>query len=511
MTRTIGVVQEIDFIARGFNIAEQAPLNTHSSPTPGLPRQRKNSVGQRKCRILRSRLLTVLDLSLSIYQRSYDELSLMCNRSDLDKYFDIYDLNSATAAQNDEDGIVNRDTNEKSKFGDFEDESDEEDEEARIESLFQLKQRFRKLHHTRRKFLCCLLAMEANGDSQDSSKWDAAVRNLGLLSELVSKSSADLEESLLQEDVLKMINYYAKAQEQQQSREDSNDTKRSMSGGRTGRRRARLSSEESFPSSNRWRFHLQALSSMSATLRNLEAKICMLREDSMVLERQEARRSQQRQVSPSANSGSQRNSIDGFLVRSNSGLPIDAGPGCRRSAPTPGSVSQAQYTDSVIKQYNSLGNDICSLLREWENGKTKLYEAVKTNPEYTVNPNSGLLQQQQQQSEMTLSSPSLPILSSPNSLVSGMTSDRSLVTGSPWSPQSFDGKTFSPFTPRVRNLDNRIDDDYEADDDDFILETEGTPLPLAMRSKMVDGIASAMVRHQDRTLRAQKRKEEEEE
>ncbi|KAK7205833.1 Mysoin-binding motif of peroxisomes-domain-containing protein [Myxozyma melibiosi] len=507
VSRTIGIVQEIEFISKGFNLPSLASSPaSYNTPTSGPSKRRRFSGEDRSCRKLRSQIVSVLDLSLSLCLRSFEGLSELCDRTDLEKYFEIYDLNNAVAEQLENDMPSPRESEPVMHFGDFED-SDDEDESSRIESLFQLKQKFRKLHHTRRKLICCFLAMDASGGLSDTKKWNSIVQELGTLSEMIHRLSEELAASLLHKDVLGMVEFYAKAQQGDEEIKEGGTVK--SDSGRINRRWSRSSAGESITSESRWRSHLQTLNSLSATLRNLEAKMYVLREDSSALERQDVRWSQQR---GRTSSPVKTASIDGFLERSNSDM--FGSPSGQQSAQ--GSSSQFQYVDNVIKQYESIGMDMRTMLREWETGKAKLYEAIQPFTDRRSGlfqkRSSGLWQPLRPNDEQESTSPSMQSMSSPTSMASIATFDGSVAAERypPWSPQSFDGANgtdLAGFTPRVRNPDNDDDDD---DDDDLILETEGTPLPLPMKSKMVDEIASAMVRQQDRILRAQRMRERDE-
>ncbi|KAK9375036.1 Mysoin-binding motif of peroxisomes-domain-containing protein [Lipomyces chichibuensis] len=474
MSRTIGIVQEVEFIYRGFGIPGMPP-SASSSPLHGAFNRkssssskllhRKSSVGLRGCKALRNQISSALNLSLSLYRRSLDGLSELCNHSDLEKYFEIYDFNSPTAMQ-----LEKEDQRRNNESPDVIDNGEDEDDDeiASIESIWGLKQQFRRLHHTRRKLLCCLLAMDAHGDGSDFKKWRSVVQDLKTLSDLMKQLSDDLGQSLLQSDITELVEFYRKEQESQNQQQEL---------------QRKRHPHKSVPSSQvpiqvNWRPHLQALNTISATLRNIEAKMYVLREDSARLELQDLR------ISASPNKTPERGTInmDSFLRRSGSGV----GSTMDYSA----SPSLQTSSDILVKQYNSIGADLKALVKEWESGKGKLYEAIAASGACSSGPSTF----DRLYDIDNDSSPVSSVMSSPDSLLSGTTFDSPSI---PWSPQGFDEGRFL-----MRDLEDEGDDDREGDGSGLVLERDSGGIPMAAKSKMVENIASAMIRQQDRMLRS---------
>ncbi|KAK9389183.1 Mysoin-binding motif of peroxisomes-domain-containing protein [Lipomyces mesembrius] len=473
MSRTIGIVQEVEFISRGFGIgmpasASSSPLhnafNRKSSSSSKLL-QRKSPVGLRRCKALRNQISSALNLSLSLYRRSLDVLSGLCNHSDLEKYFDIYDFYSPTAMQ-----LEKEDQRRNSDNPDVIDNGEDEagDETASIESLWRLKQQFRLLHHTRRKLLCCLLAMDAHGDGSDVKKWRSVVQDVNTLSDLMKQLSDDLRQSLTQSDITELVEFYTNEQESQNQQQEL----------QRKRHPHKSVPSSQLPKQIRWRPHLHALNTISATLRNIEAKLYVLREDSTTLELQDLR------VSASPNRTPDRATInmDSFLRRSGSGV----GPTMDYSS----SPSMQMSSDILVKQYNSIGADLKALVKEWESGKGKLYNAIAASGACSPGPSNldGLYDVDNE------SSPVSSAMSSPDSLLSGTTFDSTSI---PWSPQSVDEGRFL-----TRDLEDDGDDEREGDSSGLLLERYSGAIPMAAKSKMVENIASAMIRQQERMLRS---------
>ncbi|KAK9495724.1 Mysoin-binding motif of peroxisomes-domain-containing protein [Lipomyces doorenjongii] len=474
MSRTIRIVQEVEFISRGLGIPGM-PASPSSSPlhnafdrkssSSSQLLQRKSPVGRRRCNALRNQISSALNLSLSQYRRSLDVLSGLCNHSDLEKYFDIYDFHSPTAMQ-----LEKEDQRRNKENPDLIDNGEDEagDESASIESLWRLKQQFRRLHHTRRKLLCCLLAMDAHGDGSDIKKWRSVVQDVKTLSDLMKQLSDDLGQSLTQSDIIDLVEFYTNEQEshsQQQELQRKRHPHKSVP-------------SSQLPKQIRWRPHLHALNTISATLRNIEAKMYVLREDSTRLELQDSRVS----ASPNKTPAKATINIDSCLRRSWSavGSTMDYS----------GSPSMQMSSDILVKQYNSIGADLKALVKEWESGKGKLYEAIAASGASSPGPSS-LDRLYDVDND---SSPVSSVMSSPDSLLSGATFDSTSI---PWSPQSIDQGKFL-----MRDLEDEGDDEREGDGSGLILERDSGVIPMAAKSKMVENIASAMIRQQDRMLRS---------
>ncbi|KAK9324600.1 Mysoin-binding motif of peroxisomes-domain-containing protein [Lipomyces orientalis] len=478
LSRTIGIVQEVEFISRGFGIPGMTTStlsvpshvsNSRNSASLSRILKRKSPIGLRRCKKLRSQISSALKLSLSLYRRSMDGLSELCNHSDLEKYFDIYDLNDTNYMHLEEEDQQRNNESDPEILDD--DENVADDESECIESLWQLKQQFRRLHHTRRKVLCCLLAMDAQGDRSDVKKWRSVVQEIKTLSDLMKQLSDDLRRSLMQDDINELVEFYAKEQASQHQQQE-------LPQSRYSHRRV-----PSLPLhiQSKWRPHLQALNTMAATLRNIEAKMFVLREDSARLEQQDLRISES--LSNRTPVGGGTRIVDLFLKRSSLGLGV--------TMDSSASPSKQISSDMLVKQYNSIGTDLRTLIKEWESDREKLYEAM-SGTGARAHRASSLDRQYDVDND---SSPVSSAMSSPDSLVSGTTFDS---TSTPWSPQANDDGRFI-----MRDLDDDMNEEGEEDyGSRYLLEENNGSVPMAAKSKMVENIASAMVRQQDRMLRS---------
>ncbi|KAK9480731.1 Mysoin-binding motif of peroxisomes-domain-containing protein [Lipomyces japonicus] len=476
ISRTIGIVQEIEFIACGYVLSG---IRYKHLSTPSKFNREQSVNRARKCTRLRAQILSLLDLSLSLYKRSFNVLSKSCDQSDLEKYFDIYDLDRI------EDVVLQDDKYEEGKPGEdhgrVEEQSEDGDRDAEQQevSILFLKRQFRKLHHVRRKFLCCLLATSATGGSNDFASWKSVVQELHSLSDVMKKLADDLSHSLMQEDVTELIEFYTKEQNMESQFKEVEEEI-------TNRPKRRSISP--YRDQGKWKPHVQSLNSLSAALRNLEAKIVVIREDSVRLERQDARIVNSQSSTPvKANSGV--SNVDLFLKRSSTGLGL--------SFETPESSRQA-VSESIVRQYNNIGSDLKLLFKDWESGRIKLYDALNSTETLPSRTTKTYAEPEMERSPMS------SLLSSPDSLISGTTFDTST---SAWSPSgSESGRLYMP------DLDADGDDEYDENDDAGAVRLmralgEGpvdTPVPMTMNARkvMVENIASAMVRNHERILRA---------
>ncbi|KAI9803501.1 MAG: hypothetical protein M1825_001844 [Sarcosagium campestre] len=214
---TIALIQEVELVSRGYRI---------SSPLPPISRLEERSQS-RRCSRLRHTLYSCLSSILAVYADGCTSLRPLAEEVDLDKYFDIYDLNSIDIQE------------VGSPIAEFESEQGE--------SLKGLRTLLHQLYTRRKFFLCCLLALEADGGKPDFARWGTAIHHI----ELTTASTLDAAEKL----------------------------------------RGILSEEEHFPvpptpklpstpAREKVRVQLRKLSSLSQGIRGLQAKMHLLREES---------------------------------------------------------------------------------------------------------------------------------------------------------------------------------------------------------------------------------------
>ncbi|KAK9451005.1 Mysoin-binding motif of peroxisomes-domain-containing protein [Limtongia smithiae] len=518
--RTIGIIQEVEFLSKGFsipgfNIRYATP---DKQPAAHHGKRWQMTAAERSCEMLRRQVQATLESGLALHTQSVGRLSKMCNRSDLQKYFDIYDLNC-------DPDTPERQPDETPGCGD----SVESPATDKAYSVWDLKLQLRQFHDTRRKLLCCLLATNALGDSTDCDKWNTVVHELRTLS-IVAKAGTNTLDALLDGDkgVQELVQSYTRRQ--QKTAEDA--TMEGME--RSSRNQHSICSTSPTlrqQSPNKWGPYMQAVANMSAMVRNIDAKMYTLRADSARLDKLDQRRR------GAANGGS---GIDEMLMMTptpnNNALLRRANTVTDAILSSSGgsTAAEVQTSEEVLRQYTALGADIQNLLQEWKSGKTKFLDTIssslRTNAEYehlqrhsfhrAASPSPRL-------SSVSSASPSpssSPSISSPDSLVSGSTFDNGSNASTPvWGAAA-------GVTPHCVLYDT---DDYENDEDDegYIVRGEkaytnvaptdddddnydgmvtnkllleaaarGVPVSREAKSKMVESIAAMLVRHQHHTL-----------
>jgi Mysoin-binding motif of peroxisomes len=129
---------------------------------------------------LRRSILSALSLGIPPHIRACITLRHLTQEIDFEKYCDIYDIQREDV-ENIEAEIDN---------GEFDD----------MESLKALKALVHRLHTVRRIFLCCLLALEADGGHIDYTKWRDTVDQLRSLGNLMGELGGEIKRILNEEE-----------------------------------------------------------------------------------------------------------------------------------------------------------------------------------------------------------------------------------------------------------------------------------------------------------------------
>lgn len=223
-SNAITFIQEVELVSRGYRL---------STPLPPVSRLDRDS-NMRRCARLRRSVLASLNLALTPYGHAFHALKGLTQENDLDKYFDIYDIRNEDIEQI-SSGVC------EAEFDD-------------MESLKALKALLHKLHTTRKIFLCCLLALDANGGYEDFGTWRTVVEQLKSLSTFMGEIGETLQRH-----------------SEEESRFSVPPTPVTT----------RPSTSSAFsPTRDRWRGQLRKLNSLSQALRGLQAKMQILREES---------------------------------------------------------------------------------------------------------------------------------------------------------------------------------------------------------------------------------------
>ncbi|KAA8905478.1 Mysoin-binding motif of peroxisomes-domain-containing protein [Sphaerosporella brunnea] len=219
-SNAVTLIQEVELVSRGYRL---------SLPLPPVTRLESGD-RTRRCARLRKSVLSALTMAIPPHNRACISLRHLVQEADLEKFYDIYDLQLADL-QEAELGVEPGD-----ELGD-------------LESLKALKTLLHRLHTTRRVFLCSLLAIDADGGYSDYTRWGLAVEQLRSLGNLIAELAGELKKILAEQDQFSIPP--------------------------TPVATAPLS-----PEGEKCRGQLRKLNSLSQALRGLQAKMHVLREES---------------------------------------------------------------------------------------------------------------------------------------------------------------------------------------------------------------------------------------
>ncbi len=118
------------------------------------------------------------------YFHAYQDLRPHSVATDLEKYFDVYEIN----------GI---DLQDAEIMG-----TSDLSEMETADKLHDLKIGLQKLHRVRKIFLCTLLALNADGGKADFVRWAITSEVMGALSTIIAKTVLDMDEVLGDEEGL---------------------------------------------------------------------------------------------------------------------------------------------------------------------------------------------------------------------------------------------------------------------------------------------------------------------
>ena len=169
---TLSLVQEVELVSRGFRV---------SAPLPPISRIEDRSQS-RKCVRLRKALRTSFADALETYNKLSNVVKGFSEQTELEKYYDMYDISDFDIS----------DALQGYTEGEFED----------PDSLRTLKVLAARFHTSRKMLLCCLLALDANGEKPDLLRWTAAVEALQSLNKS-TKSAFERLQSILSDEQCK--------------------------------------------------------------------------------------------------------------------------------------------------------------------------------------------------------------------------------------------------------------------------------------------------------------------
>ncbi|KFY84316.1 hypothetical protein V498_07845 [Pseudogymnoascus sp. VKM F-4517 (FW-2822)] len=270
----LSLIQEVELVSRGYRL---------SLPLPPITRLEDRSQARRCLQLRRALFDSAIEL-LRRYHQGYLALQPLTEPLNLEKYYDIYDITTVDMQE-----ALTEYT--KDEFEDY-------------ESLRVLKILISRFVTLRKLFLCCLLALEADGGKDDFTRWRTAVDEIKGLSDVATVADSRVRSVFEQEEM-------------------PTTPKSPLTPGR-----------------ERWRDQLRKLNTLSTGIRSLQAKMHVLREES-----------------------------DKTLDESE---------------------DISQLGPHLMIQYDAIGVDLRSLMKEWEAGKAALANTIDRN-ERRISSMSGLL------------------------------------------------------------------------------------------------------------------------
>ncbi|KAI9825773.1 MAG: hypothetical protein M1826_006875 [Phylliscum demangeonii] len=166
----ISIIQDVELVSRGYQLG---------APLPPISRIEERS-HSRRCFKLRRNLRSALVQILPLVEEADHKLRPWANVGNLEKYFNIYDL--------DEMAIRSLHSSGQPSFG--------EDEE----SIKSLKASLHRFHNLRKLLLCVLLALPALNDHGDRERWALATASMSAVGGMLGECTANLRTTLLEEE-----------------------------------------------------------------------------------------------------------------------------------------------------------------------------------------------------------------------------------------------------------------------------------------------------------------------
>lgn len=285
IARTVRFIQEIELVSRGYEL---------STPLPPVSRLEESSA-VRRCQALRNELAKTLSLLITLYVEGHNVLQNYVVQQDLHRYHDIYEV--SLVEYSDAIQIANALT---------------EDAKCALKEL-----RFTMRLHTvaRKVFLCDLLALRSTIGWHRIRQWKAVLVILRHLEEETTLRQQHLDQQLHE------LEFGSALQQLRAERRDSALT---------------TASEDTPGTSHQHRMQLQRFDDVAQSIRAMNAKLHIMREE-----------------------------IAGL-----------------KAANTDDSV----VTTALGKHYDALGTDIRALQVDWERGRNAMRLTV--NPDYRSRPGS---------------------------------------------------------------------------------------------------------------------------
>ncbi|KUL86196.1 hypothetical protein ZTR_08402 [Talaromyces verruculosus] len=163
-------IQEVELVSRGYRISTPLPPVTRLEETTQV----------RRCLRLRRAVSEGLSLVLDRYIQAQHTIGLLTDPSNLEKYYDIYEISMAELA---EARSASLETTGEDQY-----------------SLKWLRIVFSRLYTMRQSILCCLLALKADGSGSDIPPWTSAVEEMRELATVTHEAANKIANILNEKD-----------------------------------------------------------------------------------------------------------------------------------------------------------------------------------------------------------------------------------------------------------------------------------------------------------------------
>lgn len=296
---------------------------------------------------LRSSVSAGLYLSTSACLNAVQEVLPFCNRADLEKYLEIYELDISVISEFGWERVGSDGAHANDKFEEFIERSlnvprDEfYGSTGATASLQKIKFDLFKLHFLRRLFICCLLSVPTSGSCSrgpEIESWYSVDLHLETCSNLMNQLSVTLNPNRIMRSI---------------GLDDPN--------------KPHKQTEDVGLSEGVWQQQVRSLNHISSTLQHIEARMEILKDSSMSIINSA---SSTKEVQKHIDDHEDRNAeIYGIISNENEFQEVE---------------------DDFERNFDLIGNDIKALLSLWESGKKEFSEAIKTRRAGVNNPLSAL-------------------------------------------------------------------------------------------------------------------------
>ena len=250
MRAALSLIQEVELVSRGYRMCVLpevvvVPCSPQRRSLPLPPVSRIETRGpSRRCLQARRALFRCVKELLPRMQEAYRAVQPLSDSLNLEKYYDVYDVSDADMYE----AMIGLSLEE------FED----------VESLRVLKIVTSRFVTLRKMFLCCLLALDADGGKGDYTRWKTALEEVKGLSALTARAEEQMRSVLEQEEC-------------ECTAEDTIYDQRLTCVAFPVPMTPKIPLT---PGRERWRGQVRKFSTLSTGIRSLQAKMHVLREES---------------------------------------------------------------------------------------------------------------------------------------------------------------------------------------------------------------------------------------